>query len=123
MEIPRLITNRDPRKQVHIREAFGILEELGGLHATERTVKELRRLNIKLPKKTKVWKRIGKHDVVIGGFFFLDHGLHFPDNVLITCSVCRAALQIRPQTNTAAEKLCVFCAVDRRLQEYWTDRR
>jgi hypothetical protein len=62
---------------------------------------------------------MGRHDGVIGGFFFLDHGLHFADGVIVTCSVCKAALQIRPQTNTKAPKYCVFCLVDQQLQAHW----
>lgn len=89
---------------------------------TDRTASELARLGFKPFFKSRQLKRVGKHDAVIGGFFWLEQGLHFPDGVLVTCSVCKAALQIRPETNTKAPKLCVFCAVDKNLQDYWATK-
>lgn len=120
MDVPKVWLDRDPRNQRHVRAAMELFAELDqDTFTTKRTVDELAELGIKLGKNIKIKKRIPCESDVIGGFFFLDTGLFYPDNVMVTCSTCHAALQIRPRTNVRGRKLCCFCALDEALKEYW----
>jgi hypothetical protein len=118
-DIPRILVNRDPRNRAHIDAALELLGNLGHLFATARTFTELAEAGVTRPKNAKVWKRGRKYDAVIGGFFFLDRELIYPDNVILMCADCGATLEIRPQSNTNVTKLCVFCGVDRLLKLHW----
>jgi len=114
--IPRVWLERDPRNPRHIAAALRLIMRLSPeSFMTRRTSAELRALGIS-PKMRVA--RPSNMDAVIGGFFFLDVGKIFPDNVLVTCAKCRTALQIRPHANFKVPKLCCFCAVDAMLTDY-----
>ena len=121
-DIPRLLLNRDPRNEAHLQAVRDLFETIGHFSATQRTIDELALLGLRPFKKTKVWKkRLGKHDAVVGAFFFLDRGVHYPDNVIATCRDCKAPLQLRPETAASrAPKLCLFCTADELLKEHWS---
>jgi hypothetical protein len=115
---PRHLVDRDPHNPMHIGAALRLIETLAEkIYATKRTVAELRQLGIDL--KTAEPPN-GPVDAIIGAFFFLDRGLLFADNLLVTCAVCRAPLQVRPHSvSVSARMLCCFCAVDASLADYW----
>ena len=117
--VPKLWLDRDPRNNDHIVAAMRLITTLTDSYATERTVKELAAAGIALPKGIKKWKRLQKHDAVIGSFFRLERGLLFADNVILTCADCRTPVEIRPSSNVGSTVLCCFCTVDRVLKDYW----
>lgn len=121
--IPRLLFQRDPRNPAHVSAALEIIAEIGEVYATDRTIEELTKAGVSLRSKKikRQRKRSPKMDAMIGGFFFLDRGLLFPDNLICTCSECRAALQIRPHS-AQRTKLCAFCATDKVLKSYWAEQ-
>jgi|SRR5882672_4022845 len=111
------LLDRDPRDGRHVRAAMRMIASLSDeSYVTERTMTELRQAGVrKIPGM-----RVGtpKHaDALIGGFFFLEAGKLFPDNVLVSCQRCRAALQIRPHANRKLRTLCCFCALDEMLAD------
>lgn len=120
MEIPKVWIDRNPRNRQHVRAALTLIAELNGFAVTERTVDSLAKLGLRPNRKTTIWKRVRKDAVVIGAFYFLDQPLQLRDNIIVVCQTCKSALQLRPESNTAAVKLCCFCAVDQLLSTYWS---
>lgn len=120
MDIPRVWVARDPRNPSHIAQAMALLQNLNALAVTKGTLDELAALGMRLNQRNaKVQKRVQPSSIVIGAFYFLDQPQLFPDNVIVKCAVCKAALQIRPAGNIAGRKLCCFCAVDKLLKAHW----
>ena len=119
-DVPKLWLDRDPRNHYHIGAAMKLITELSDSYATDRTIQELAAVGITVPKRIKKWKKLGKHDCVIGAFFHLERGLLFPDNVILTCADCRVPVEIRPYSNVGSKVLCCFCTVDHVLKDYWT---
>jgi len=114
--IPKLI-GRDPRNADHIQAALAMLTELSTAIVTQQSADEIARFGGTLPKNVKIRKKHGKHDLVVCTFFFLERGLLLPDNIIVKCADCHAALEVRPLNDTRAVKLCCFCAVDRLIAE------
>ena len=115
-DLPLIWLDRDPRNPKHVAGALRMIFSLGGpeMYATERTRDELREVGLKVHGL-----RIGNPkqvDVLIGGFFFLEDGLLYPDNILVTCATCRTALQVRPHSTRKARVLCCFCCLDEVLK-------
>lgn len=116
-DVPKIWLDRDSRNKEHISAALKLIAALSDVYATERTFQEL--ADYDLPKNIKKLRRHPKGHVVIGGFFRLEQGLRFDDDVICTCTDCRTPLEIRPQNNTGNTVLCCFCTVDRVLKEHW----
>jgi len=122
IDIPRVLVARDPRNKQHVTAALRLMMEIGTIVSSEETAQELESLSLKLPKRVEVVPRQDGYDFLIGAHFFLEDGLMFRDNVIVTCSVCRHALQIRPHNQTNKSVLCCFCAADNMLTEYWKQK-
>lgn len=117
-DIPRVWLERDPRDPRHVSAAMRLIAQINESYATPRTLAELQTLGISPNIEGMRVGQPDKVDAVICGFFFLDVGKLFPDNILVTCGGCRTALQIRPHTYLKARKLCCFCVVDEVLADY-----
>ena len=117
--VPKLWLDRDPHNADHINAAFQLITTLSDSYVTEHTAKELNAAGVAVPKGVKKWKRLRKHDAMIGAFFYLERGLLFPDNIICTCADCRIPIEIRPHSNVGSTVLCCFCTVDRVIKGYW----
>ena len=118
-DIPRVLVARDPRNPQHCRAALRLLLECGTVISSVKTAQELAVFSLKLSQRVLVSEPgTMQYDYVVGAHYFLDEGLMFADNVIVTCTVCRQALQLRPHAPTKSV-MCCFCAADRVLKEYW----
>lgn len=123
LDLPRALIGRDPRNPSHRAEALRILTKIqGGITITEQIDRELRQVGI-LVKKPKFLKKSTDADAVVGGLFFLESGLCFSDGILSACHDCGHIIEIRPHNASVKLRLCPFCACDRALRDYWSQRR
>lgn len=123
INLPRALIGRDPRNQAHLVEALQILAKIqGGIVVTEQIERELRQFGVVL-KKPKYVKKSTDADAVVGGFFFLERDMHFPDGIISGCHDCGTPIEIRPHNAAVKMRLCAFCACNRALKEYWSQRR
>ena len=121
--IPRRLERRDPNRPEDRFEALRIIQEIAGIRVLASTRDELAAVGVPLPRAVKVTKRLRADDWAIGVPFSLERGLIVSDNVILTCSECRGAIQYRPHLAHASKRhLCVFCAADKLLQAYWKGR-
>lgn len=123
-DLPRTLLNRNPKSQLDIATAIAIINEIGQAYIMQGTFNELDKMGLKnATVGMKVVKSKPKRPyVIIGGFYFFDEGLYFPDSLITSCVDCHIALQIRPRSSKGGEKLCCFCAVDRILKHYWQEQ-
>jgi hypothetical protein len=120
----KTLIGRDPRNDEHVRQAASIMQDHSEIHMMERAIAELRMADIPVPDSVKARKMAPrKSTMAVGGSFLLEVGLYYPDNVIRQCSVCRAPLQFRPTIgHSPAIYLCMFCAAERVLKNYWERR-
>lgn len=126
MTIQKLI-ERDPRNRLHILRAMKLIMELQTVIVTERSQDEMgailgHDLAQCLLTDMDVEATVPEDSMMIGSFYFIDEGLLFADNVIVVCNDCRAPVHIRPESQMASLFLCIFCAADRVLKDYWENQ-
>lgn len=124
LNIPRRLDRRDPRRDDDVAEALRIMQEIVGITVSPETRDELMAFGIRLPRSVRISKRLRADDLAIGPAFLLERGPILPDNVILTCDQCRGPIQFRPHLAYVGKKhLCIFCACDLILQDYWKKER
>jgi len=111
---------RDPRNPKHIRAAMKILQDHSKTRLTTEGAMVLKVLGLERPPGVAVSNVPRKNERAVCSFFFIENGLLLADNVILTCCICRAPLQMRPSSTVVREKICVFCAAEDILQELAT---
>jgi hypothetical protein len=98
-----------------MRAAKTVADFQGGLPVTAATRRDLEEAGVVLPPllvhEVNASSDASSDDVVIGGFFYLDVGKTYPDNIIKRCD-CGTFIEIRPHNSHVRRALCLFCAED-----------
>jgi hypothetical protein len=112
VELVGKLKNRDPRNAAHLLAAMAIINGHASTRITSETAAVMRRLDPARIKNIPVSDARRQGESLIGGHYLLEQGLLLPDNHIVTCHSCNAALQIRPPNLGIKVVLCVFCGAD-----------
>jgi hypothetical protein len=113
------LVDRDPYNHQHIAAAFKLLSKLMTMSITAKAKREVQKAIGNTAELTalSVVPTLPSDAIVVGSHFFVTQGLYFPDNIITRCIDCKAPLQFRPESMVTENRVCIFCATDRVIDE------